>query len=107
MLVLGAAGGPTIPTSVIQVISNVIDGHLQLSRAVGRPRLHHQWLPDQLDVEPAALEPSTRAGLEALGHKLHDLEKWGDCEAVMVDPENGTRTAASDPRNEGAPAGQP
>jgi gamma-glutamyltranspeptidase/glutathione hydrolase len=107
MLVLGAAGGPTIPTSVIQAISNVIDGKLQLSRALARPRVHHQWLPDAIDVEPLALEPQTRAGLEALGHTLRDVEKWGDCEAVMVDPLTGVRTAASDPRNEGAPAGQP
>ncbi len=107
MLVLGAAGGPTIPTSVIQTISNVIDGKLALSRALARPRLHHQWLPDELGVEPLALDPLTRTGLEALGHKLKETEKWGDCEAVMVDPVTGVRTAGSDPRNEGAPAGQP
>ncbi|MBK7864749.1 MAG: gamma-glutamyltransferase [Archangiaceae bacterium] len=107
MLVLGAAGGPTIPTSVIQTISNVIDGHLSLARALARPRVHHQWLPDQVDLEPLALEPGTRAGLEALGHKFREVEKWGDCEAVMVDPVNGVRTASGDPRGEGAGAGQP
>ena len=107
MMVVGAAGGPTIPTSVIQAISNVVDGRLQLSRALARPRLHHQWLPDAIDVEPLALEPPTRAGLEALGHRLRDLERWGDCQAVMVDPVTGFRSAASDPRGEGAGLGQP
>jgi gamma-glutamyltranspeptidase / glutathione hydrolase len=107
MMVVGAAGGPTIPTSVIQAISNVIDGRLSISRALARPRVHHQWLPDAVDVEPLALEPLTRAGLEALGHKFRDVEKWGDCEAVLVDPVTGMRTAASDPRGEGAGAGQP
>ena len=55
--------------------------------------------------DKAALEPATKAGLEALGHKLEYHDAWGDAEAVMVDPLTSLRTAASDPRNEGAPAG--
>lgn len=106
MLVLGAAGGPTIPTSVIQTISNVIDGRFSVSRALARPRIHHQWLPAETMLEPLALEPLTRAGLEQLGHKFKESERWGDCEAVMVDPATQFRTAASDPRNEGGAAGQ-
>jgi gamma-glutamyltranspeptidase/glutathione hydrolase len=107
MLVVGGAGGSFIPTSVVQVISNVIDGKQALSRAIARPRIHHQWLPDVITMEPAALDPATVAGLEALGHRLKVEEKFADTEAVMVDPATGLRTAASDPRNEGVGLGQP
>lgn len=110
MLAVGAAGGPTIPTSVIQVISNVIDERMDLPRAVGRGRVHHQLLPDVAVMERLALDPLTRRALEMKGHHLQQgLEKrdqWGDAEAVMEEPATHLRYAAPDPRNEGAGAGQ-
>jgi gamma-glutamyltranspeptidase/glutathione hydrolase len=105
LLAVGSPGGSTIPTTVMQVMSAVIDADLDVARAVGLGRLHHQWLPDTVWFDKAALEPATKAGLEALGHKLEYHDAWGDAEAVMVDPLTSLRTAASDPRNEGAPAG--
>lgn len=105
MLAVGSPGGSTIPTTVLQVLSHVIDGGLDVARAVGAGRLHHQWLPDEVWVEKNAVDPLTSAALEALGHRLKRRDGWGDAEAVMVDPKTGLRTAASDPRNEGAPAG--
>lgn len=105
LLAVGSPGGSTIPTTVLQVISAVLDGQLDVVRAVGLGRLHHQWLPDEVWVEKHALEPLTAAALEGLGHTLKPLDGWGDAEAVLVDPQTGLRTAASDPRNEGAPAG--
>lgn len=104
-LALGAAGGPTIPTSVMQVVSNVIDLGLDVGRAVSRGRIHHQWLPDEVWVDADGLEPATWSALENLGHHLKRMPNWGDTEAVMVDPETGFKTAASDLRNEGAPSG--
>lgn len=106
MLVVGAPGGSTITTTVLQVISNVLDGHLDVVRAVGRGRIHHQWQPDDVWVERGAIDPSTAAALQAMGHSLKPHDDWGDAEAVMIDPKTGLRTAASDPRNEGAPSGQ-
>lgn len=106
MLAVGSPGGSTIPTTVLQVISNVIDGHLDIVRAVGAGRIHHQWLPDEVLIDKNGLEPATAAALEAMGHTLKRLEGWGDAEAVMVDPVTGLRTAGSDPRNEGAAMGQ-
>ena len=106
MLVVGAPGGSTITTTVLQVISNVVDGHLDVVRAVGAGRLHHQWLPDEVWVERSALDPSTVSALEAMGHVLKPHGDWGDAEAVLVDPKTGLRTASSDPRGEGAPSGQ-
>lgn len=105
-LAVGSPGGSTIPTTVMQVISNVVDLGLDVSRAVHRGRIHHQWLPDEVWVDQDGLEPATRAALEAMGHKFTFVPGWGDAEAVMVDPVTGLKTAASDPRNEGAPAGQ-
>ena len=106
MLAVGSPGGSTIPTTVLQVIVNIIDGKLDVQSAVARARLHHQYLPDVVKLEPTALDEGTQAALKALGHKLEPVELWGDAEAVLVDPLTGLKTAASDPRNEGAPAGQ-
>ena len=106
MLVVGSPGGSTIPTTVMQVISNVIDLGLDVNRAVSRGRIHHQWLPDEVWVDQDGLDPATQRALEAMGHTFKYVPGWGDAEAVMVDPLTGLRTAASDSRNEGAPAGQ-
>jgi gamma-glutamyltranspeptidase/glutathione hydrolase len=90
----------------MQVISNVVDLDLDVGRAVSRGRIHHQWMPDEVWVDPDGLDPATQRALEAMGHLFKKLPGWGDAEAVMVDPVTGLRSAASDPRNEGAPAGQ-
>jgi gamma-glutamyltranspeptidase / glutathione hydrolase len=106
MLAVGSPGGSTIPTTVIQVISNIVDQGMDVGRAVGQGRLHHQYLPDELWVDQWALEPATLRLLEAKGHKIRRLPAWGDAEAVYSDPKTGLRSAASDPRNEGVALGQ-
>jgi gamma-glutamyltranspeptidase/glutathione hydrolase len=108
LLAVGSRGGSTIPTTVLQVLLNVLDAHMTLPAAVAAGRVHHQWLPDEVAVDAESLEPATRAELERLGHRVRRVPDWtlGDAEAVMIDPETGLRTAASDPRNEGAALGQ-
>jgi gamma-glutamyltranspeptidase / glutathione hydrolase len=106
MLAVGSPGGSTIPTTVIQVISNLVDQKMDVVRAVGQGRLHHQYLPDELWVDRYGLEPATQAALEAKGHKIRKQEGWGDAEAVYSDPKTNLRYAGSDPRNEGAALGQ-
>jgi gamma-glutamyltranspeptidase/glutathione hydrolase len=106
LLAVGSPGGSTIPTTVIQTVSNVVDQGMDVGRAVAWGRVHHQYLPDAIWVDPEGLEPATIQALEALGHKIRPTEPWGDAEAVMVDPETGLRYAASDPRNEGQAMGQ-
>lgn len=103
---VGSPGGSTIPTTMMQVISNVVDLGLDVKRAVSRGRIHHQWMPDDVWVDPDGLDPATQRALEALGHVFKPVKQWRDAEAVMTDPLTGLRTAASDPRNEGFPAGQ-
>jgi len=105
MLAVGSPGGSTIPTTVIQVISNVLDHGMDLTRAVGAGRVHHQYLPDELWVDRWSLEPATLQALEARGHKVARKDAWGDAEAVLWDPKTGLFYAASDPRNEGAGLG--
>jgi gamma-glutamyltranspeptidase/glutathione hydrolase len=106
MLVVGSPGGSTIPTTVLQVIENVIDYQMDLVRAVGAGRIHHQYMPDKVLVEQFGLDPETRRALLTKGHELQSVPSWGDAEAVMVDPGTGLRYSASDPRNEGTALGQ-
>lgn len=106
LLAVGSPGGSTIPTTVMQAISNVVDGNLDVARAVGQGRIHHQWLPDEVWVDKPGIEPATQAALEAMGHVFKRVNAWGDAQAVMVDPVTGLRTAGADPRWEGAGAGQ-
>jgi len=108
LLAVGSPGGSTIPTTVLQVITNLIDAKLNLPMAVSAGRVHEQWLPDVVMVDRESIEPATRAALEAMGHRFRVLDfPLGDAEAVMEDPQTGLRYAASDPRNEGAALGQP
>jgi gamma-glutamyltranspeptidase / glutathione hydrolase len=106
LLALGSPGGATIPTTVLQVLINVLDAKMDLVRAVGAGRIHDQWLPDVVVVDKESIDPATKAGLEAMGHTFRVVEALGDAEAVMESEETGLRTAASDPRNEGAALGQ-
>ena len=82
-MVLGTPGGPTIITSVAQVISNVIDQHMTMAEAVAAPRVHHQALPDTLQYEPNGLLPATVERLRAMGHAARPRRGFsGDIAAI-------------------------
>ncbi|HSD18596.1 MAG TPA: gamma-glutamyltransferase [Anaeromyxobacter sp.] len=103
-LVVGAPGGSTIPTTVAQAISHLVDDGMSLEQALAAPRLHHQWQPDVLRVEPNGLEAETARALAARGHRLEIAKRpWGNAQAVRRRPD-GRWEAASDPRYDGAPA---
>ncbi len=100
---LGSPGGSRIPTATLHVLLNlVVDGD-PLQTAVDRPRIHHQWLPDRLEVEADALAPETRAALERRGHEVSVREAVGEVCAVRRFAD-GTVEAAADPRGPGAAA---
>jgi gamma-glutamyltranspeptidase/glutathione hydrolase len=105
-IVLGSPGGPTIISSVAQVIENVVAFGMTPREALAAPRLHHQHLPDQLFYERGGLEPDVVARLTAMGHTLTERPEaeplQGDIQAIFVDAD-GTLTGASDPRRGGAP----
>jgi gamma-glutamyltranspeptidase/glutathione hydrolase len=69
-----------------------------LANAVAAPRFHHQWLPDNVDVEPGLLSPATRAALAGLGYTFAPRDPWGADEAIVVDRRHGRLYGASDPR---------
>jgi gamma-glutamyltranspeptidase / glutathione hydrolase len=104
-LVLGSPGGPTIFTTVFQVVVDRADLGMTLAQAVAAPRVHHQWPPrtpgvDEIDVETGR-EPgdAARAGLEALGYRLRRRGPIGDVQAIEI---AGRRViGASDPRGTG------
>ena len=103
-LVLGSPGGPTIITTVANILIGVVDFSLDIQEAVNAPRFHHQWLPDEILVEDR-LSPDTMNLLSSKGHKLKVDHFWGDGECIMVDPNTGERLGASDGRNNGKAVG--
>jgi gamma-glutamyltranspeptidase/glutathione hydrolase len=103
-LVLGSPGGPTIITTVANILIGVVDFSLDIQEAVNAPRFHHQWLPDEILVEDR-LSPDTMNILHSKGHKLKVDHFWGDGECIMIDPKTGERLGASDGRNNGKAVG--
>lgn len=104
-LAVGSPGGSTIPSTVAQVIVGLLDWHMSLPEALGAPRIHHQWMPDEILAEPFALDAGAVRSLEARGHRIRFAERpFGNPQAVQVDPRTGWRVGASDPRGQGAPA---
>jgi len=103
-LVLGSPGGPTIITTVANVLIGVVDFSLDIAEAVNAPRFHHQWLPDQILAEDR-LSPDTMNLLRSKGQKLNVEHFWGDGECIMIDPKTGERLGASDGRNNGKAVG--
>jgi gamma-glutamyltranspeptidase / glutathione hydrolase len=103
-MVVGAPGGSTIITQVLQVILNVLEYDMNVGTAVAAPRIHHQWLPDQLRVDKFGLDAMTLAELRRRGHNIKETEPWGNINAILVTPNNDLESAA-DPRGEGAARG--
>jgi gamma-glutamyltranspeptidase/glutathione hydrolase len=69
VLVTGSPGGSRIITAVLQVIVNVLDRKLPIAEAVAQPRLHQQWWPDEVMVEPG-FSPDLIRALEGRGHRV-------------------------------------
>ena len=101
VLVTGSPGGSTIINTVFQVVLNVLDHEMNIEDAVASPRIHHQWQPDMIRVEPGALQDGAEEKLEAMGHI--DLAPMGyglgDANSILL--QNGVMHASSDPRSDG------
>ncbi|MEN3941631.1 gamma-glutamyltransferase [Prosthecobacter sp. SYSU 5D2] len=97
LLSVGAAGGPTIITQTLLMISGMIDDGLGPNAALAKPRFHHQWSPDELKIEKT-FSVATRKRVESLGHKLDESSGFGACQAVMWDVERKLLVPAHDPR---------
>jgi len=95
---VGSPGGPTIINTVLCIITNVVDYEMNIQQAIDFPRIHHQWLPDELVGEPFGLSGDTQRALAARGHKLAKLRYLGDAEGIMIEEKTGMRLGATDPR---------
>jgi gamma-glutamyltranspeptidase / glutathione hydrolase len=105
-LVLGSPGGPTIITTVANVLMGVVDYGLNIQQAVNAPRFHDQWMPDEIVIEPTGISPDTVGILERMGHKFKKSRDYmGDAECIAIDDKTGERLGASDGRNEGKAVG--
>jgi gamma-glutamyltranspeptidase/glutathione hydrolase len=103
-LATGSPGGSTIITTVLQIVLNVLEYGMNAGAAVAAPRIHHQWLPDQLRVEPFGLDVATLEELRRRGHQIHEQFPWGNANAILVRAD-GSLEGAADPRGEGASTG--
>ena len=103
---VGSPGGPTIINTVLQTIINIVDHNMNIQQAIDAPRIHHQWLPDEIVYEPYGLSSDTIRALESRGHKLTAKPRYmGDAQGIMIEERTGVRLGASDPRNDGAAVG--
>lgn len=115
ILVAGSPGGSRIISSTLQVLLNVLVYELSLPEAMFAPRIHHQWFPDdlQIEVQKGTTPEGLADALRQMGHKLTLVESstdgrhlFGNIQAIQVDPSSGMITGVSDPRGEGRPKGQ-
>ena len=96
-LIVGAAGGPRIISATLQAIINVLDFHMPVTEAVEAPRIHHQWIPEEINVE-AKLAPETKKSLERRGHTVRDRPALGLVQAILA--KRSKIAGAADPRKE-------
>ena len=82
-LIVGGAVGPRIISAVLQTILNVLDFQMPINEAVEAPRIHHQWIPDELNVEDR-LPPETKKSLERRGHTIRERTTLGVVQAVLA-----------------------
>ena len=101
VLVTGSPGGSRIISTVLQVIVNVLDYNMNVAAAVAAPRLHHQWLPDEVRIERGFAE-DTLAALRAEGHRVVEPMGQTSANSIAVTPKG--LLGAPDPRTRGAEA---
>ena len=105
IIVTGAAGGPTIITQALLLLTHIIDDGMLPAAALAEPRFHHQWNPDELKIEKA-FGQGTLDRVKALGHKLAESEGFGACQAIYFDRDKQLFFPANDPRVPGKADGK-
>jgi gamma-glutamyltranspeptidase/glutathione hydrolase len=97
-MVTGSPGGSTIISTTLESILNVVDFGMNMQQAVDAPRIHQQWLPDVVMVEPNYLTPDSQAALEKMGYRFQMRPSWGADEAILRNPHTGLLEGANDER---------
>ncbi len=106
-MVLGSPGGSRIITIVLETIINVVDHGMQVQEAVNMPRLHHQWLPDQITAEPFAISPDTAKALTDMGYKIVEQTPWGAAETILIGPAVDATAAQASSGNDAMAGSKP
>ena len=101
-MVTGSPGGSTIISTTLASILNVVDSGMNMQPAVDAPRLHQQWLPDYVFIEPGLLTAKVQQELQAMGYRFKTIKSWGADEAILVNPNIGLLEGVNDRRR---PAG--
>jgi len=101
----GSPGGSRIITTTLQVFLRVVDDHMNVSEALGAPRIHHQWYPDKLEVERFTLTPETQKALVAKGHDVVESPWFMGNAMAIWRRADGVLEGAADPRGEGSASG--
>lgn len=101
--VVGSPGGPTIISTVAQIIVAVVEHNITIDRAVAAPRIHHQWLPDKVFVEPN-VPANLVQGLKSLGHRVQPRGPMGHANCIEVDRKTGGFRAVADVERDGGSA---
>ena len=97
-MVVGTPGGATIITSVFQTILNVIEFDMDMQQAVDAKRFHHQWLPDEVDIEKGAFDDAEKTQLQQKGYKIVERGGIGRVDAILVTPDG--YQGGADPRGD-------
>lgn len=103
-LVTGSPGGSTIPTTVLQVITNVIDYGMNIEQAVNAPRFHYQGLPNVVITEPYALKSNSVKNLWKMGYRVVPFTSWGASESILINSETDMFVGVNDPRKQAGKA---
>lgn len=98
-MVTGSPGGSRIITIVLSTLENVLDYGMNVQQAVNAPRIHMQWEPDEIQMEPGAFDASSSSTLTAMGYTFKVLPSWGSAQAILIDPKTGVRYGGTDRRH--------
>jgi gamma-glutamyltranspeptidase/glutathione hydrolase len=102
--VIGSPGGRTIINTVLQLVLGYVDFRLTPEETVAAGRIHHQWLPDRIQMEGGAFTPQAIAALEEMGHVVTARGTQGLANSIFIDRETRERVGVPDPRNPDARA---
>jgi gamma-glutamyltranspeptidase/glutathione hydrolase len=104
VLITGSPGGRTIINTVLNVVLNVTAWGRTGREAVDAPRLHHQWLPDQLTIEKQGISSVGLAQLKALGHEVRTQDQQGSAQSIWIESNTGLAFGVADHRDPTAKA---
>jgi gamma-glutamyltranspeptidase/glutathione hydrolase len=102
--VFGSPGGPRIITTVVQTFLNVVVFGMDIQAAVDFPRVHHQWKPNRIYVEPE-IPKDVILNLESKGHEVIRRARWSSAQCIWINSTTGLIMGGTDSRSEGKAAG--